>query len=77
MLRCYVCSIALYGPETWTLRTLEWKYFESFEMWCWRRMENIKWSEKVSNEVLVGIEEKRTRLNNILCKKKPFGLVIF
>ena len=31
--RCYVWSIALYGSETWTLSTLEWKYLESFEMW--------------------------------------------
>ena len=40
---------------------------ERFEIWCWRRMEKIKWSEKVTNEeVLESIEEKRTFLNNIL-----------
>ena len=33
-------------------------------------MEEIKWSEKVTNEqVLEHIEEKRTLLNNILHKK--------
>ena len=47
--------------NSWTLRKLEWKYLESFEMWCWRRMEKIKWSEKVTNEqVLDLIGEKRT-----------------
>jgi len=50
LVRCYVWSIDLYGSETWTLRKLERKYFESFEMWCWRRMEKIKWSEKVTNK---------------------------
>ena len=36
-------------------------------MCCWRRMEKIKWSEKVTNEqVLESIGEKRTLLNNIL-----------
>ena len=40
---------------------------ESFEMWCWRRMEKIKWSERVTNEqVLDRIGEKRTLLKNIL-----------
>ena len=40
-------------------------------MWCWRRMEKIKWSEKVTNEqVLDRIGEKRTLPNNNLCKKK-------
>jgi hypothetical protein len=43
---------------------------ESFEMWCSRRIEKIKWSEKVTNEqVLECIGEKRTLLNNILCRK--------
>jgi hypothetical protein len=35
--------IALYGAETWTLRAADQKYLESFEMWCWRRMEKISW----------------------------------
>ena len=56
---------------------LERKYLESFEMWCWRRMEKIKWSEKVTNEqVLDRIGEKRTLLNNIL-RRKTTGSVIF
>ena len=50
LVRCYVWSIALYGSETWTLRKLECKYLESFGTWCWRRMEKIKLSEKVTNE---------------------------
>ena len=29
-----------------TLRKLELKYLESFETWCWRKMEKIKRSEK-------------------------------
>ena len=67
LVRCYVWSISLYGSDTWTLRKLERKYLESFEMWCWGRMEKIKWSEKVSNEQVLGrIGEKRTLLNNIL-----------
>ena len=58
LVRCYIWSIGLYGPETWTLRKLEQKYLVSFEMWCSRRMEKIKWSEKVTNEqVLDHIEE--------------------
>ena len=32
LVRCYVWSIALYGSETWTLRKLEGKYLESFEI---------------------------------------------
>ena len=36
LLKCYVCSIALRGAGNWTLQTVDQKYIESFEMWCWR-----------------------------------------
>ena len=65
-------SIALYGSETSTLRKLEQKYLESFEMWCCRRMEKIKCSEKMTNEqVLERIREitRRILLNNIQRRK--------
>ena len=39
LVKCYVGSMALYGAETWTLRATDQKRLESFEMWCWRRME--------------------------------------
>ena len=39
-------------------------------MWCWRRMEKIKWSEKVTNEEVLGrIGEKMTLINNIFRRK--------
>jgi len=58
--KCYIWSIALYGAETWTLRTVDQKHLRSFEIWCWRRME-IRWTDHVRNgEVLLksqGAEE--------------------
>jgi len=38
LVKCYIWSIALYGAETWTIRAVDQKHLESFEMWCWRRM---------------------------------------
>jgi hypothetical protein len=49
LVKCYTWSIALYGAETWTLRKVDQKYLESFEMWCWRRMEKISWTDRVRN----------------------------
>jgi len=50
LVKCYIWSIALYGTETWTLRAADQKRLESFEMWCWRRMEKISWTDRVRNE---------------------------
>jgi hypothetical protein len=70
LVKCYVRSIALYGAETWTLRAVDEKHLESFEMWCWRRMEKISWSDRVRNEeVLLIVSEQRNILHEI-CKRK-------
>jgi len=50
---------ALCGAETWTLRKVDQKYLESFETWCWRRMEKISWTDRVKNEeVLQRVKDK-------------------
>jgi hypothetical protein len=38
------------APQTWTLWKTEQKYLYSFEMWCWRRMEELSWTNFVKNE---------------------------
>ena len=50
LLKCYIWSMALYAAETWTLRAADQKYLESFEMWCWRRVKKISWTDHVRNE---------------------------
>ena len=35
----------------------------SFEMWCWRRMEKISWTDHVRNEeVLLRVNEQRNKI---------------
>ena len=51
----------MYGCETWTIGEAERKRIEAFEMWFYRRMMNIKWMDKITNEEVLGrIGERRT-----------------
>ena len=69
-MRCYVWSIALYGAETWTLRATGQKHLESFEVWCWRRMEKISWTDHVRNEeVLLRVNEQTNIIHEIIKRK--------
>jgi hypothetical protein len=62
LVKCYIWSIGLYGAETWTLRAVDQKHMESFEMWCWRRMEKFSWTDHVRNEdVLLRVKDSRIR----------------
>jgi len=70
LVKCYIWSIALYGAETWTLRAVYQKQLESFEMWCWRRMEKISWTDHVRNEeVLLRVKEQRNILHETRKRK--------
>jgi hypothetical protein len=64
LVKSYIWSIALYGAETWTLRAVDQKHLESFEMWCRRRKE-ISWTDHVINEELLRVKEQRNILHEI------------
>jgi len=56
--------------KTWTLRAVDQKQLESFEMCCWRRMEKISWTDHVRNEdVLLRVKEQRNILFEISKRK--------
>jgi len=66
LVKCYVWSIVLYGAATWTLRAVDQKNLESFEMWCRKRMEKVSWTDHVRNEqVLLRVKEQRDILHEI------------
>jgi hypothetical protein len=59
-------SIALYGAETWTLWAVGQKHLEVSEIWCWRRMEKISWTDHMRNEeILLRVKEQRNILHEI------------
>jgi hypothetical protein len=66
LVKCYIWSIA----ETWTLRAVDLKHLESFEMWCWKRMEKISWTNHVRNEeVILTLKAQRDILHEISTRK--------
>jgi hypothetical protein len=59
---CYDC--------TWTLRAVDQKHLECFEMWCLRKMEKISWTDQSRNEdVLLRVKEQRNILHEIRKRK--------
>jgi hypothetical protein len=49
----------LHGAETWRLQGVDQKHMESFEMWYWRMMEKISWTDYVRNEEMLLIVKEQ------------------
>jgi len=70
LVKCHIWSVVFYDAETWRLRAADQKYLVSFEMWCWRRMEKISWTDRMRNEeVLLRVNEQRNILHEIRKRK--------
>jgi hypothetical protein len=77
LMKCYVWSIDLYGAETWTLRAVDQKHLESFEMWSWRWMEKISWTDHVRNKEVLLVSTSRGISYMKYVNGRQNGLVIF
>ena len=73
IVKTLVWTTLLYGPETWTLRKEDIRKLEALEMWIWRRMEKISWTDKITNEeVLERVGIVRQLMSTLRMRKKSW-----
>lgn len=53
ILKCLIWPVITYGCEAWTLRKSETTKIQAAEMWLYRRLLNIHWSDKRTNESIL------------------------
>src|SRR6476469_6602766 len=71
LVKTLVWPVVLYGCETWTMKKEEINRLNVFEMWVWRRMEKVSWTDKRSKEqVLNSMNEKSSLVKTIRDRKK-------
>ena len=71
IVKTVVWPVLLYGCETWTLRKEEVRRIEACEMWMWKKLIKVKWSDRKTNEeVLSMVNEQRSLVGKIVNRKK-------
>jgi hypothetical protein len=51
------------------------KYLGSFEMWCWRRMEEISWTDRARNvEVLYTVKKEKKNIVHTVKGRKDMWI---
>ena len=78
LIKCYITSTLLYASETWTFNKELLNKISSFEMWMYRKMLKISYTDHVTNEeVLRRVGEKPSLTKNIVKRKlQYFGHII-
>ena len=64
-----IWSIAFYGAEPRTLKKVDQKCLGHFEMWCWKRMQKISWTDQARYEMLNRVKEERNILHAVKRRK--------
>ena len=53
LVKAVVFPVVMYGPESWTIKKAEHRRIDAFELWCWRRLLRVPWTEKRSNQSIL------------------------
>ena len=43
----------MYGCETWTVKKVEHRRIDAFELWCWVRLLRVPWTARRSNQSIL------------------------
>ena len=73
ILKALIWPVITYGAEGWTLKKDDERRLEAAEMWCYRRMLRISWTEKRTNKsILNELQTGRELLAQIIKRKMAF-----
>ena len=60
----------MYGCESWTAKKAERQRIDAFELWCWRRLLIVPWTERRSNQSILKEINPGISLEGMMLKLK-------
>ena len=55
LVKAMVFPLATYGCESWTVKKAEQRRTDAFELWCWRRLLRVPWTERRFNQSILKV----------------------
>ena len=53
LVKAMVFPVVMYGCESWTLKKVERRKIDAFELWCWKRLLRVPWTARRSNQSIL------------------------
>ena len=78
LVKAMVFPVVMYGYESWTIKKAECLRNDAFELWSWRRLSRILWTERSNQSILKEISPKYSLEGLILkLKLQHFGYLMW
>ena len=62
--------VVMYGCESWTIKKVEHRRIDAFELWCWRRLLRVSWTARRSNHSILKEISPEYLLEGLMLKVK-------
>ena len=70
LVKAMVFPVVMYGCESWTVKKSERRRIDGFELWCWRRLSNVPWTARRSNQSILKEISHGCSLEGMMLKLK-------
>ena len=68
LVKAMVFPVVMCGCESWAIKKTEHRRIDAFELWCWRRLLRVPWTERRSNQFI--LKEISPGLEGLMLKLK-------
>ena len=70
LVKAMVFPVVMYGCESWTVKKAERRRTDAFELWCWRRLFQVSWTARRSNQSILKEISPGCSLEGLILKLK-------
>ena len=70
LVKAMVFPVVTYGCESWTMKKVEHRIIDSFELQCWRRLLRVPWTARRSNQSILKEISPGCSLERLMLKLK-------
>ena len=70
LVKVMVFPVVMYGCESWTVKRAELRRIDAFELWYWRRLLRVPWTERRSNQSILKKISSEYSLEELMLKLK-------
>ena len=70
LVKAMVFLVVMYGCESWTVKKAEHQRNDAFELWFWRKLLRVPWTERMSNQSILKEISPGISLEGMMLKLK-------